>query len=231
MQVFVLRPEPGNAATCKAAREAGLDPVAMPLQQIEAAEWQMPEGAFDGLLIGSANAIRHGGPRLNELRDLPVHAVGARTAEAAQSAGFKVATVGSGGLQAVIDTLPARATSLLRLSGEERVELDLPDHVAIAERSVYRLAPLDPSAQSIAALRQGGCALLHSASALRRLVEVCESHEIHRGTIALAALGPRILAAAGEGWHSIHTADAPSDAALLALARRICETSSRNAHG
>jgi uroporphyrinogen-III synthase len=55
----------------------------------------MPD-AVDCVAITSANAVRHASPELiSPLRNLPVVAVGARTAEAARTAGFtKVADVG-----------------------------------------------------------------------------------------------------------------------------------------
>jgi len=43
------------------------------------------------------------------------------------------------------------------------------------------------------------------------------------GRITLAALGPRIAAAAGEAWTAVHTASRPDEAALLALAVDLCQ--------
>ena len=89
-RVLVLRPEPGASTTVKHARERGLDAIAIPLFEIEPVAWDVPEaGGYDGLLLTSANAIRHGGKGLNELRGLPVHAVGAATAKAARDARFR----------------------------------------------------------------------------------------------------------------------------------------------
>ena len=41
--------------------------------------------------------------------------------------------------------------------------------------------------------------------------------------LRIAALAPRIAAAAGDGWGEVATAALPSDAALLALARQMCQ--------
>ena len=85
-RVIVLRPEPGASETVARARELGLDAVAIPLFEVEAVEWTAPEaGGFDGLLLTSANAIRHGGDQLQSLRGLPVYAVGKATSEAARA--------------------------------------------------------------------------------------------------------------------------------------------------
>ena len=40
--VVVLRPEPGASATVKRARELGLEPVTVPLFEIEPLPWQSP---------------------------------------------------------------------------------------------------------------------------------------------------------------------------------------------
>ena len=84
-RVLVLRPEPGASATVKRAKERGLDALAIPLFEVRPVDWDVPDaGSFDGLLLTSANAVRHSGEQLKELRGLPVHAVGAATAAAAR---------------------------------------------------------------------------------------------------------------------------------------------------
>ena len=88
-RVLVLRPEPGATATVRQARERGLDAVAVPLFEVDPMAWEAPDPfGFDGLLLTSANALRHGGDRLQSLRGLPVYAVGDATAEAAREAGL-----------------------------------------------------------------------------------------------------------------------------------------------
>jgi uroporphyrinogen-III synthase len=94
-RILVLRPEPGASATLRRAHERGLHAVAVPLFEIEPVAWDAPEaGGFDGLLLTSANAVRSAGEQLEELRGLPVYAVGEATAGAAREAGFEVASTG-----------------------------------------------------------------------------------------------------------------------------------------
>lgn len=221
--VLVLRPEPGCAATVAAARELGLEARSAPLSAIEAREWAVPEATYDALLVGSANVFRHGGAQLAQVRHLPVHVVGEATAEAARAAGFTVARTGTGGLQRVLDEVPA-GTRLLRLSGEERIELTPPAGVTVDEVVVYASVPrlLDP-----AALTGNPLILLHSAEAARHFAGECNRLGIDRGTLSLATIGPRVTAAAGTGWHAVETAAEPSDAALLALAARMCQRAAR----
>ena len=65
--------------------------------------------------------------------------------------------------------------------------------------------------------------LLHSAEAARHFAAECARLGLARGRIHLAVLGPRIAAAAGDGWAQISTATQPTEAALLALCRQLCQ--------
>lgn len=223
MPVVAIRPEPGLTATLDAAAEAGLAVMGEPLSQVLPVEWRVPDPKeFDGLLIGSANVFRHGGEALPLLRSLPVLAVGETTAEAARQAGFEIEVTGTGGLQSVLDALPPRERRLLRLSGEENVVLQPPGHADVREIAIYRIAPLPMSERLANTLGKGAIVLLHSAGSARHLAEECDRLSIDRGAIRLAALGPRILSAAGEGWGEMRPSNEPNDAALLALVREMC---------
>lgn len=219
--VFTIRPEPGCSATVAAGLAAGLEMVGYPLFEIRPLAWDAPApDLFDALLIGSANALRHGGAGLDRYRAMPVHAVGPATARAAEAAGFAIAGVGEGRLQPLVDALPPM--KLLRLAGAERVPISPPDGVTVETRAVYESAPLPLPEEMAERLRGGGLALLHSAAAARHFARQCDSRSVGREGIALAALAPRIAAAAGEGWRAVHVAPEPGEAALLALARELC---------
>lgn len=225
LPLLVVRPEPGNAATVAAARELGLDAHAAPLFGIAPLGWDAPDAAgFDGILAGSANVFRHGGTGLEGLRALPVHVVGASTAEAARSAGFTVATTGEGGLQAVLDRLPGRR--LLRLAGTERIVLHPPAGTSIETREVYTARPLALPAQAADLLRSGAVVALHSGEAARHFAAECDRLALARGRITLACLAPRIAELAGKGWAACRVSTARSDPALLALARAMCQNAS-----
>lgn len=221
--VVVLRPEPGCAETCAAALAMGLDAIAAPLFAIEPVAWEAPDpDNFDGLLVGSANAFRHGGDGLARLTPSPVFAVGNQTAAAARAAGFGVAHTGEGGLQALLDGLAA-PRRLLRLAGETRVTLAPPPGVGISERVVYRAAPQPLSKKAAAQLSLGAVALLHSGEAARALSAECDRLAIDRAAVAIAALAPRVAEAAGGGWRAVRVAPVVSDAALLAMAADMCQ--------
>ena len=221
--LIVIRPEPGNAATVAAAGAMGLNAHGVPLQRVEAADWTVPAGPFDGLLIGSANAFRFGGAGMASLRHLPVYAVGETTANAAKDAGFDVAMTGKGGLQNVLDALSfAGATKLLRVGGAERVPLSPPRHVEIADVVAYRLAPREPSADELALLARPACIAIHSASAMRRLDAVFDHYGLDRAVHSLAVLGPRIAPDPPVAWTQFAVASTPDDASLLAVVRQMC---------
>jgi uroporphyrinogen-III synthase len=221
--LHVIRPEPGCGATLAAARAMGLDAHGTPLFEVTLREWSLPEGPFDAIVAGSANAFRHGGTNLAQLRHVPVLAVGESTALAARAAGFSVASTGSGGLQELLDQLEPAHRRMLRLAGAERIELDPPTGAEMVERVVYASKPLPMQTSLAETLRGGGIVLLHSAAAAGHFAAECDRLSLDRGAIALATIGPRVAAAAGEGWRALACADEPNDAALLALARSMCQ--------
>lgn len=223
--LFLFRPEPGWSISAKTASDMGLDVHGAPLFTIEPVEWEAPDPAeFDGLLVGSANAFRHSGKQLEGLTKLPVHAVGDATADAARNAGFLIGRTGRGGLQDLLDDLDGRELHLLRLAGEDRVPLRLPDAIKVDTLTVYRAVPESLAEDDIALLRSGGVIALHSGAAVERLQVEFERHDIARSGVDLAVIGQRVSEMAGEGWQSVHVADAPGDSELLALARALCQT-------
>lgn len=222
--LLVIRPEPGCSATVEAARAERIEAHGFPLFAVAPRSWQAPApGAHDALLLGSANALRHAGRGLASCRDLPVYAVGEATAQAARAAGFTVAAIGTGGLQALFALLQPGHRRLLRLAGEERVPLTLPHGITLDERIVYasETLPLPPAMAEL--MRAPAVVAVHSAEAARHLSAQCVTHGIRRAPLRIAALAPRIAAAAGDGWGEVATATIPSDAALLALARQMCQ--------
>jgi len=213
-RVLVLRPEPGASATVERAKALGLDAMAEPLFEIEALDWETPEAsAFDGLLLTSANAVRHGGDRLLNLRGLKVYAVGDATAEAAREAGFDIAATGDAGVDRLLSSIDPEV-KLLHLCGADRRE---PGEVKqrISAISVYCATPI--KAPDLAAV-SGNVALIHSPRAGRRLAEIVAD----RSSVTIAAISEAAAEACGAGWKAVAVADRPSDEALLALAARLC---------
>ena len=222
--LVIIRPEPGNLATTSAARALRLDPRPFPLFEVVTLGWEavLPE-RYDALLIGSANVFRHGGPGLAALRSLPVYAVSETTAAAALAAGFARVKSGSGAMQALLGELDRGHHRLLRLTGQDRVSLTLPNGVSVDERVVYASQPRALPAELEVLLRQPAVIVLHSAEAAQHLTAECVRCGIRRAPLRLAALSARIGAAAGDGWGEVAAAGMPGDKALLALARQMCQ--------
>ncbi len=215
-RVLVLRPEPGASATVERARERGLDAVVIPLFEVEPIDWDVPEAAsFDAMLLTSANAVRHAGEKLKDLRGLPVHAVGAATADAAREAGFDIASTGDAGVERLLGSIEPEL-KLLHLAGEDR---KAPDGARqeITPVTVYRSMQRDDVELDVGG---GGVALVHSPRAARRLAELVP--EGKRQELAIAAISREAAEAAGSGWAGVEAAEAPNDDAQLALAERLC---------
>lgn len=208
---LVLRPEPGNAETATRLEAAGIDVLRQPLFAIAPVAWRAPAPAgFDALLLTSANAARHAGAGLRALAGLPVLAVGAATAAAAQAAGLKVDMTGDRDAAALVAAARARGyDGLLHLAGRDRVAVAGVDAI-----TVYRSEAL-PVAPGAIRCWSGRVALLHSVRAARRFASLADRDIL--GSIDIAALSPAIARAAGAGWASVAVADRPTDAALVAL--------------
>ncbi len=222
-RILAIRPEPGLTGTLARGHARGLAITGLPLSQVEPVAWRAPARAYNGLLIGSANALRHAGAELEKLRGLPVLAVGERTAEAARQAGWPVEACGEGGLQQVLDALPDAPRTLLRLAGEQRTRIEIPAPVAIDTVTVYRVVHRTLSAAQARLFSPGSVVLLHSGEAARHFAHECTRCGIDKSGIALAALAPRIADAAGSGWEAVRIADAPQDEALLAIVAELCQ--------
>ena len=218
--IFAIRPEPGLQSTLQLGRELNLAITGRPLFEVIPRQWDAPDPAqFDALLVGSANAFRMGGAALEDLTDLPVHAVGEATADAAREANFQVAHVGEGGLQKVVDAEKGKIR-FLRLAGQEHVELKHPKRIAIETRVVYEVRTLPLTGSDEVSLRSSTpTVLLHSAAAARHFASEVDRRDLERGRIALACIGPRVEAEVGDGWAKVESAPQPDDASLLALAR------------
>ena len=213
-QLLVLRPEPGASATAGRARARGLGAKVVPLFEVEPVPWQAPDmSGFDGILLTSANAIRHAGDKLESLRGLKAYAVGEATAEAAREAGFDIAATGEAGVERLLGSIEADL-KLLHLCGEDRKEAGNARQ-DITHLVVYRSRPVDGPDLSGAA---GNIALVHSPRAAMRFAELVSD----RSTVTIAVISDETASAAGHGWKHVAVADRPSDGALLALAASLC---------
>lgn len=220
--LVIVRPEPAASATAMAAEQLGLEPLVMPLFAVEPVEWQAPAAAdFDGILLTSANAIRHGGAEIERLRSLPAHCVGESTATAARDAGFSIGAMGRSGVDELLALLPPDL-QLLHLCGSDRREPDSPRQT-IHAIPVYKAAEL-PAPESLSELDTAVVAV-HSPRSASRLSQVADQARLRRDKVAIVAISGEAAAAAGDGWESVTAAAEPTDSALLALAASLCNNS------
>ena len=214
-KLLLLRPEPGLSVSEERARALGLEVLRCPLFRVEPLDWDLPEPIhYDGLLLTSANAVLHAGPKLASLAGLPVHAVGRSTAAAAREAGLNVETTGSGNVSDLLSGL-LPSLKLLHLAGEDhRPDCD----ERIDRRITYRSIPIaDPGLPTI----DGLVVAVHSPRAGMRLSELAGQ----RNAAQIAVISDAAAAACGVGWEAIAVAAEPNDNSLLALAASLCHKS------
>lgn len=180
-RVLVTRPAPGASATAQALRDAGWQPVLLPLTGTAAlpgADAVLPQA--DAVAVTSANALHHApAPLLARIGAVPLFAVGAATADAARRAGFATVVTGPGdaaGLAAtLVARLPAGAT-VLYLCGKVRrpeIERSLRDGglavVPIETYDTVRRSIADAEAATLGPL---SAVLVHSGEAARALADL-----------------------------------------------------------
>ncbi len=216
LPLVITRPQPGADATARRAEEMGLRPVVAPLFTIVPKPWDVPDVAdVDAVLISSANAVRFGGDQLSHLSRLPALAVGAASADAARAAGFGVAFVGSHGVQSAIDhAAQSGRNNLLWLAGVDRTDFDA-SAVLIRIVETYEAQHVSPAP----VFPEQAVIMVHSARAAQRVAEILDDKSAYQ----LIAISSVVAQQAGFGWARREIADAPNDAAMLALAKQMCQ--------
>jgi uroporphyrinogen-III synthase len=214
--LLILRPEPGASATAAKAVAMGMATIVRPLFETHAIEWTAPAPAmFDCVLLTSANAALHAGPELANYLHLPVYAVGESTARAAMASGFEKVIAGNRDAAGIVQTMINDGRqSVLHLAGRDRTAIDgsLP---RITVLPVYASEILPPPI-----IPNGTVTLLHSVRAASCLAALSAD----KRSTALVTISRAVADAAGPGWQSVVVAEQPQDAAMLALAARLCET-------
>ena len=155
MRIVVTRPQADGERSAKALRARGHDVLLAPLMRVEPIAADLA-GNWSAIVITSANApgAIADNPAREHLRTLKVFAVGARSADAARTAGFTQVEAAGGDAHDLMQLVAEQHrgdTPLLYLAGEDRAaDLvgDLARHRIAAEmRVVYRAvtAPFPPA--------------------------------------------------------------------------------------
>ena len=106
-RVLVLREASDGQRTAAELRRRGHEPMLLPLARIVALRTPCPPGPFGAVLVTSAQAVPWLRDRRARIGDVPAFAVGARTAEALENAGWPVARRGTEGAADLAEPLAA----------------------------------------------------------------------------------------------------------------------------
>jgi len=234
VRILVTRPAADAARTAAALRDRGHDVTVAPLLTLEFfSDTELGEGPWAAILVTSANAARaiarH--KRRDELRRIPVFAVGQQTAQELGAAGFTDVASAGGDADDLAALVAARLKPRARLlypAGEERAG-DLAGvlrekNFVVDTVAVYRVAAADRLPAEAATMLRGGLdAVLHYS---RRSAEGFVSASRNSGLLE-AALRPThycLSAKVAEplreaGAADVRVAARPDEAALLALCR------------
>ncbi|QLC22743.1 uroporphyrinogen-III synthase [Parasphingopyxis sp. CP4] len=222
--LLVLRPEPGASHTAQRAREAGWNPVLLPLFTLTSCPWTAPSAeSFDAVMMTSANAALFGGEGLTDFCDLPLYAVGTATGVAAKEAGFVEIIAGSGGVAELADRM--RGDGVARIfhpAGAATRPFD-ESGLTITRATVYDAKRVPPP-NLAAHLRPDMVILVHSPRAAEYLDALCTEQAVERSALRLVAISAAALERAGTGWGMAMAAAQPNEPAMLAAASALGES-------
>ncbi|OUJ03709.1 hypothetical protein HK15_09910 [Acetobacter orientalis] len=226
--VLVTRPEPGLSETLVAVQKAGWQAYASPALEISAHILPPLAKPPTALVLTSSQAIACACAMV--AKNLPVFAVGARTAQRAQAAGF-TQVYSANGNAADLQALLARMVvpeqeRLLLLSGAgqgvslatqlQALGFTVTRQVAYAARPVAQIEPA-----IVQQLRAGsiGYSLFFSAQSAKAWVQALPRDVLPFAaqTTALVLSGATADIVRAAGWQQVHVAVQPNATALLAL--------------
>jgi uroporphyrinogen-III synthase len=223
--LLVTRPVEEAGRTSEAASAMGFATLVAPLLEIGPLPFAVPPGPFDALLFTSARAPALAAAVAPQLRALPAHAVGARTAAEAAASGFLAGLVGDSDGTAILAEVAARgARRVLHLAGEATAPMSVPPGVELVRVPVYaaRRVGVLPDVAA-AALREGRvfATLLFSARTARHFRRLVDAAGLEPAVLRLVALGAAVAEGAEAGWAAVAVAERPDLEGMLAAARRL----------
>jgi len=233
VRLLVTRPEPNAERTAAALRALGHDVTIAPLLHIEALpDAELGNGPWAAILVTSANAASaiatH--PRGAELKNVPVLAVGERSAQAMRAAGFADVISARGDASDLARLAAARlrrGVPLLYLAGADRADDIAGDlsaqnfvvRVAVIYRTVAATALPPAAADALARCIDG---VLHFS---RRSAQVYVNTARDAGLLEAAVTKPQHFCLSVQiaeplmqaGAVDVRVAPQPTEAALLEI--------------
>lgn len=231
--MLVTRPQPDASDT--AARLAALDIEAAlcPLLSHQTLETSLPEArGFAALALTSSNALRALEERgvIADYLDLPVYAVGHRTAAAARDMGFATVTSAAGSFADLVELLahaklqgPVFYPAGREQSGDLARSL-APFGVMVIVTQVYAMNPRDSlPAEIVGELEDGSidAVLFYSRRTADTFARLCENQlsRISRLELGMLCISENVAEPlVGAHFVRIGLADYPSEEAMMALA-------------
>jgi uroporphyrinogen-III synthase len=243
MAVLVTRPYPDAEATASALRAKGLEVLLAPMLRFEPVAFHDDADAhYSAVIVTSANALRGIEPHLagSRLLRLPLFAVGAHTAAAAQSAGFHNVIPASGDAAGLRDCVLAgvkakelkKASTLLYLAGADLAR-DLAGELGergftVVTHTTYRMIPvpnLPREARDAFAASRIGAVLHYSRRSARAFLEAARAGGVEISALAIPQCcisGAVALVVRDAGAAQVAVAASPDEMALFeALARAL----------
>ena len=236
MAVLVTRPHPDAEATASALRAKGLEVLLAPMLRFEPVAFHDDADAHYGaVIVTSANALRGIEPHLagSRLLRLPLFAVGAHTAAAAQSAGFHNVIPASGDAAGLRDCVLAsvkakelkKASTLLYLAGADLAR-DLAGELGergftVVTHTTYRMIPvpnLPREARDAFAASRIEVVLHYSRRSARAFLEAARAGGVEISALAIPQCcisGAVALVVRDAGAAQVAVAASPDEMALF----------------
>ena len=231
--MLLTRPEPDAQASLQRLNALGIQAISEPLMVRQTLETSLPPAdGFAAMALTSVNGLRALADRgqLQDFIDLPVYAVGARTAFEAQAAGFTKVFDAGGTLDELINILsragldgPVFYPAARHLSGDLAKALS-PFGVMVVTSRIYEMVAVDSISQGLVTAlenREIGAALFYSRRTAEIFVALMETRldKSARSALAILCLSEGVaepLMAAH--FNRISLADRPDEEAMMALA-------------
>ncbi len=232
MRMLVTRPEPDGQSTLARLEALQIPAIAAPVMVRQTLDGGLPRpDGFTAMVLTSTNAIRSLEDRgvLSDYLDLPVFAVGDRTAREAELAGFRRVSSAAGALQDLVN-----AMAIARLPGPvfhptgkhsagDLAQALAPFGIMVVTARIYDMVGVDKlPPEIIAGLADGSITAVLSYS--RRTAEIFaqltrELDPAQRKRLAMLCLSEAVAEPLLENhFIRISLADRPDEDAMMALA-------------
>ncbi|VAW13909.1 Uroporphyrinogen-III synthase [hydrothermal vent metagenome] len=229
--LLVTRPSPDNKATARLLQKAGFEVELLPVLSFQVLDFDPPGKNISAIAVTSANALNALEQKgiLDELRQIPLFAVGRKTAQKAKSLGFENVEAAGGNLVSLADLIMSRNITggeifypaARHLSGDLAAMLGEHD-IAVKTITAYQMEPLDKLNDHQRTMLGGdsiGAGLFYSRRSAEIFIELCAFGGVNAHNLPVLCLSQNVAEAfRGAGFKQIHISSAPNQQAMVALA-------------